>query len=379
MKLLKGITVLCVFIASMGTASGLLAEESMPAAQSQPVPAAEGQPAVQTLPATTQTEPATQTQPAAQTTPPDLGMEGKTPKSAQESLKKDAICTRCHDESEATPILSIYQTKHGVRGDARTPNCQTCHGESEKHLHGDPNVKCRAAPDIIFKKGTFEVSDDKVRSGQCLTCHKGTKRTNWDGGQHQNNQVACNDCHKVHAPADKVRDRKTQTEVCFTCHKEQRADTHKISTHPIDAAKVICSDCHNPHGSAGPKMLKKVTVTETCYTCHAEKRGPYLFEHQPVTEDCMNCHTPHGSNITPLLKSRPPFMCQECHDGTHASGTPVGPNAAGYQGGLSPTIPAGNGTARALYPSSNNVGNSCLNCHRQVHGSNSPAGGYLQR
>ena len=184
-------------------------------------------------------------------------MEAAKSKSAQESLKKDAICTRCHDESETTPILAIYQTKHGVRGDSRTPNCQTCHGESEKHLKGDPNVKGRAAPDVVFKKGAYAVSDDKARASQCLSCHKGTNRTNWDGSQHQNNQIACNDCHKVHAPVDKVRDRKMQTEVCFTCHKDQRADTHKISTHPIDAGKVVCSDCHNPHGSTGPKMLKK--------------------------------------------------------------------------------------------------------------------------
>jgi DmsE family decaheme c-type cytochrome len=238
------------------------------------------------------------------------------------------------------------------------------------------NGKNRTAPDVVFKKGVYAISEDKVRSAQCLTCHKGTARTNWEGSQHQNNQLACNSCHVVHSPTDKVRERKMQTEVCFTCHKEQRADTHKISTHPIDAGKVVCSDCHNPHGSVGPKLLKKNTVTETCFTCHAEKRGPFVFEHQPVIEDCTNCHTPHGSNITPLLKSRAPFLCQECHDGAHASATPVGPNAAGYQGGLSTINAAGNG---ALYPSVNNVGNACLNCHRQIHGSNSPAGGYLQR
>jgi DmsE family decaheme c-type cytochrome len=304
---------------------------------------------------------------------PDMG--GNTVMSAKDSLKKDEVCTRCHDESEPTPILSLYQTKHGVRGDSRTPNCQTCHGESEKHMKGDPNVKGRAAPDIIFKKGVFEVTDNKVRAGLCLNCHKGTKRTNWDGGQHDNNQMACNDCHKVHTPADKVLSKKTQTEVCFTCHKEQRADSHKVSTHPIDVNKVVCSDCHNPHGAAGPKLLKKATVTETCYTCHAEKRGPFLFEHQPVTEDCANCHTPHGSNITPLLKSRAPFLCSECHDGTHASQNPAGPAAAGYQGGLSTTNAAGALNA----PSANFVGRACMNCHRQVHGSNSPAGGFFQR
>ena len=35
---------------------------------------------------------------------------------------EDAVCTKCHDESESKPILSIYQTPHGVAGDARTPS-----------------------------------------------------------------------------------------------------------------------------------------------------------------------------------------------------------------------------------------------------------------
>ncbi|MDE2623542.1 MAG: DmsE family decaheme c-type cytochrome, partial [Betaproteobacteria bacterium] len=181
------------------------------------------------------------------------------------------------------------------------------------------------------------------------------------------NGLACNDCHKVHQPMDNVLSKKTQTAVCFTCHKEQRADSHKMSTHPIDVSKVVCSDCHNPHGSTGPKLLKKNTVTETCFQCHAEKRGPFLFEHQPVVESCTNCHTPHGSNITPLLKSRPPFLCQECHDGPHASGSPAGPASAGNQNGL------------VGAPNKNLVGRACMNCHSQVHGSNSPAGGYFQR
>lgn len=295
---------------------------------------------------------------------------------AAEGLKKDAVCTKCHDETEAAPILSIYQTKHGVRGDGRAPTCQSCHGTSENHLKGNTDGKGRPAPDHVFKKGVYSASEDKERAEQCLTCHKGGMRKNWDGAQHQNNGVACNDCHKVHRPADPVLSKTTQTEVCFTCHKEQRSDANKISHHPIKEGKVVCSDCHNPHGSTGPKLLKKNTVNETCWQCHAEKRGPFLFEHQPAVEDCANCHTPHGANITPLLKSRAPFLCQECHDGTHASGTAVAGNAAGFQGGLTNKTP---GTNTARQPSGNNTGRACMNCHSQVHGSNSPAGGYLQR
>src|SRR5256714_2242329 len=46
------------------------------------------------------------------------------------SLKGDAVCTHCHDETEAKPVLSIYKTPHGVKADERTPGCQSCHGPS---------------------------------------------------------------------------------------------------------------------------------------------------------------------------------------------------------------------------------------------------------
>jgi DmsE family decaheme c-type cytochrome len=312
---------------------------------------------------------------AADANQPAMG-EQSAKEVATAALAKDALCTKCHDETEAAPILSLYQTKHGVRGDARTPTCQSCHGDSANHLKGAAaGEKTRPAPDHVFKKGVYQASEDKERATQCLACHKGGMRNNWDGAAHQNNGVACNDCHVVHRPKDNVLDKKTQTQVCFACHKEQRADSKKISHHPIQEGKVVCSDCHNPHGSTGPKLMKKNTVTETCYQCHAEKRGPFLFEHQPVVEDCANCHNAHGSNVTPLLKSRAPFLCQECHDGTHASATIAGPNAAGFQGGLAAT----NANSVTQYPSKNLVGRACMNCHSQIHGSNSPAGGYFQR
>ena len=147
----------------------------------------------------------------------------------------------------------------------------------------------------------------------------------------------------------------------------------KYSHHPIAEGKVVCSDCHNPHGSAGPKLLKKNTVTETCYTCHAEKRGPFLWEHQPATEDCTNCHNPHGSNIAPLLKSRPPFLCDECHDGPHNSQSPFAGNVGGIQNGFKGAPGA------VVNPSSSAAGRACMNCHVMVHGSNSPSGAFLHR
>jgi DmsE family decaheme c-type cytochrome len=293
---------------------------------------------------------------------------------AAASVQQDAVCTRCHDEGESVPILAIYQTRHGIKGDPRTPSCQSCHGGSAAHL------KDKAVPpDVSF--GAHK-SAARAQDGACLACHRNDKRTHWDGGQHQSNEVSCSGCHAVHAAVDRVRNRKTQTEVCFQCHQEQRAEIRKASAHPIDSAKVICSDCHNPHGSAGPKLLKKNTVLETCYSCHAEKRGPFLWEHQPVTEDCTHCHTPHGSNIAPLLKSRPPFLCDECHDGPHNSVVPYGPGAAlGRPGAafIPGTSGEGGTTSAAGYGDRSAAGRACMNCHNMVHGSNSPSGAFLHR
>jgi DmsE family decaheme c-type cytochrome len=281
-------------------------------------------------------------------------------------LNGDAKCTRCHDAEDNPQILEIGKSKHGVRGDGRTPTCTSCHGESDRHVNKPADAAERPKPDRTFTKNSTTPVEE--RNEACIGCHKGTARTHWEGSAHQVNQVACSNCHQMHAASDKVLAKKTQPQVCFACHREQRADTMKISHHPIQEGKVACSDCHNPHGSAGPSLVKKNTINETCFTCHAEKRGPMLFEHQPVVENCANCHNPHGSNLTPLLVSRAPWLCQSCHDGQHSSENPAGRNAASNQAGLTNTSPSNQHTGRA-----------CLACHSVIHGSNSPNGGYFQR
>lgn len=291
---------------------------------------------------------------AAEPVLPDLGAS-KAPSAAAQGLKRDALCTRCHDETEPAPILSIYQTKHGVRADARAPSCQDCHGESEKHLKGDPAVKGRPAPDTVFKKGAYPLSDDHVRSDQCLSCHKGSsKHSGWDISQHSTSGVACSDCHVTHTPRDKVLNKLTQPEACFACHKEQRNQINKPSHHPIVEGKMSCSSCHNVHGD-NPKLLVKNSTNDTCFSCHMEKRGPFVHNHQPVIEDCGICHQPHGTTTSSLLKARVPFLCQDCHSHDSHPG----------QAGALPNAPS---NSTSLLGS---VARGCLNCHTNIHGGNS--------
>ena len=83
---------------------------------------------------------------------------------------------------------------------------------------------------------------------------------------------------------------KTENEpaTCFQCHKDKRAEIFRSAHMPIREGKIICTNCHNPHGTATEALLKENSVNDNCYKCHAEKRGPFLFEHAPVRENCLS-------------------------------------------------------------------------------------------
>ncbi|MDR3415602.1 MAG: DmsE family decaheme c-type cytochrome [Nevskia sp.] len=275
------------------------------------------------------------------------------------AARGEQTCMRCHDKA---PVTDILATPHAMKADPRTPfgkhACESCHGVSRDHYEAHPaEGQRRPSPAVVFK-GEF-ASPVADRNAKCLACHQNGLRMNWQGSQHESNNIACNSCHTIHVQKDPVLVKQTQPDKCFTCHAEQQALTLQFSHHPIREGKVACSDCHNPHGSAGPDSLKKVRVTDTCYTCHADKRGPMLWEHQPVREDCTNCHNPHGSQNARLLKEKVPFLCLDCHAATNDMG--------GY-GYKNSDVAAHSGN---FYLSGDR---SCLNCHSQIHGSNSPSG-----
>jgi len=288
--------------------------------------------------------------------------------------RAEKTCLKCHDSSH---VMSILKTPHAVKGDDRTPfgehGCESCHGASPEHVKSANRVSGdeKPVPPAIRYNGP-NASSAEERNAVCFSCHKDGIQKAWRGSQHENSQVVCVSCHTIHAAKDPVLVKETQPQACFTCHAQQRAESFEYSHHPIREGKVVCADCHNPHGSRGPKLLKELTINQTCYNCHAEKRGPLLFEHEPVREDCTNCHVAHGSNEARLLKQRPPFLCISCHMNV---GGPPGNSSGNVATGQVLTLRsmAINGSA------SHAGGRGCMNCHVQIHGSNSPQGAALIR
>jgi DmsE family decaheme c-type cytochrome len=192
----------------------------------------------------------------------------------------------------------------------------------------------------------------------CLTCHQKGERTNWHGSTHDERGLQCSNCHTVMKNVSRKAQLKTefQPDTCFQCHKNKRAEMFRTSHIPVREGKVVCTNCHNPHGSYSEALLKTATVNEVCWQCHAEKRGPFLWEHPPVAESCLNCHDPHGSNNDFLLKISRPRLCQQCHSGGQHNSNPRNP-------------------LNTLYAQ----GRECQNCHSNHHGSNNPAGPRFMR
>lgn len=286
----------------------------------------------------------------------------------QYSEKGADTCLYCHDEDADTATHTtggIFKSKHAQRGNAHAPfgagglQCEACHGPGGRHAVKDS----KKVPTINSQKADSFMPPAQ-RNAPCLECHQGTTRNAWHAGAHGRADLACASCHKMHTGKDPVLAKSTEADVCFKCHKQQRADFLKASAHPVRQGRMACSDCHNAHGSSAVANLNKPTLNQTCFSCHADKRGPLLWEHAPVAEDCGNCHVSHGSPRASLLAKAAPLLCQECHSVAQHPSVPR--TAAG--------LPA-NGGVGAIFVTAG----SCLNCHTQVHGSNHPAGAKLMR
>lgn len=280
-----------------------------------------------------------------------------------------AECKICHpvqyDKWSQTLMGKVFLKN--ARNDLEKQACEACHGPGSLHKANpaDPKNNIRFAS----KRAVQSVME---QNAVCLQCHEKGGRLYWKGSTHEMRNLACTNCHKVMeslseqaqlaVPKNGLAARTSGKEflqkvqvadVCTQCHQLRKAQLLRSNHMPYREGKMTCTDCHNPHGTATPKLLVANSTNEVCYKCHAERRGPFLWDHPPVREDCFNCHDSHGSNFVKLLRVPPPRLCQQCHVATFH------PSAPKFMFTL--------------------VGRGCVQCHSQIHGSNHPSGARFQR
>lgn len=251
-------------------------------------------------------------------------------------------CVACHEDV----ANGFAQTAHGrgeLMGHSGGSSCEACHGPGQAHVDSGGE-----ADKILQASGVGE---------RCADCHSSDAGSFWHDSSHAEFDVTCADCHSVHEPwtNEQALINQDTSDTCLGCHQDMRKHLYQRSNHPLKDGLMSCVSCHSPHGSAAESAMAAATPNDKCYQCHADKRGPYLFEHQPVREDCGTCHDPHGSNQTNLLLTAAPRLCQSCHLFGHHQTVPGEPTQIWNQN------------------------RSCVNCHPRIHGSNHPSGVIFMR
>lgn len=268
----------------------------------------------------------------------------------------DAKCAECHEDKVNQFHKSghaAYVQKVGLPQDKM--GCESCHGPGGLHTREDN-------PQVI----AYGKISPKAVAEACLRCHGDVMKTShWGSTAHAKANVSCVSCHQIHPsedastgvkdggivkhaifPAAKTTDKLLKADeatLCSSCHRSEVSKFRQNSHHPVPEGRLVCSDCHQVHPTAGAKNPHS-DMKQACVTCHVEKAGPFVFEHDPVAGStggsCNDCHSPHGSHNPSLLKGFSRGLCIQCHTD----------KGAGHHGGK-----------------------SCWNagCHVAIHGSNS--------
>jgi predicted CXXCH cytochrome family protein len=309
------------------------------------------------------------------------------PPTPQPGYVGEETCLTCHSDS----TRGYHDSAHGRAANPRAPlaqqGCESCHGPGGQHVE-DP---------LTHPVLRFKAVEPEIASEACLTCHRGGEHALWEGSAHEARSLSCSTCHSIHSSPTRAAGpaaygagaaaaraegviggginggrggqahgtnaqltTATEMDLCAQCHKPQVVKLDRSGHMPVREGKMACSTCHNVHGATNEKGLRYgTTPAEACATCHADKRGPFLWEHAPVTESCATCHDPHGSANERMLVAKLPMLCQRCHIHTRHPSTI-------YDGSLM-------GTSNRLY------GRSCVSCHSNIHGSNHASGNMFVR
>lgn len=254
-------------------------------------------------------------------------------KSLLASTEKN-LCVGCHDPADLGTASQFVHTP-AAQGDCS--GCHNPHGAMKKGL-----ITGRARP--VTERGVTMVITPKLGSARadlCYSCHETLQDKFLAGKPHQPvAQGNCDICHAAHGSDHAAFTKDSQAKLCGSCHAIDTALSAKHGSYDLTTAN--CSDCHNPHVSAKPKLVRAnehppfsdksceschtvgadgkpqltAQVSEMCGACHdmvqTEMAKP--IHHAPFEGgECTACHSAHASDFPHLMKSDGNDLCLSCH------------------------------------------------------------------
>lgn len=260
------------------------------------------------------------------------------------------VCKTCHEDMPSKGFYKSFEdsphfvTTLDTKKGPEWHGCEACHGPGKAHVDGGGD---------LTKIFTFKDASAKQIADRCLTCHAGsTEHAHALNSVHTQNGVSCISCHSPHhAQTKEFLLIKAQPALCYACHLSKKAEFAMPFHHRVDEGLIQCSDCHNVHGTEGPRQVRMASSQDAiCFKCHTDKQGPFVYEHAPIKVDgCASCHMVHGGPNPHLLKvSNVNLLCLQCHTTSTFSSAPGAPS----------------------FHNQASFFQACTLCHFAIHGSN---------
>ncbi len=260
------------------------------------------------------------------------------------------VCRECHDDVAAGRVVhaaleegcETCHSPHAEGAEAARPSCDGCHdltGDGElASLHGrltPPVGACLSChrphasyePDLLRGRAHFPILKGTCKAchgegvqkslsvpapaERCRSCHA-FQREMEAKGTPLHDPVASGDCLECHEPHLSTRPRllrASEAKVCGECH-DLPGPGEGRAVHP---AAETCSDCHAAHGGERKRFLKE-QLPALCFECHDDPSGGGAEVHPALEAGCLSCHDPHGGWAAGSLKAKPVATCLECHD-----------------------------------------------------------------
>ncbi len=327
------------------------------------------------------------------------------------SVKEE--CTQCHDSHN--PFIATV--------DGQLTNCYQCHNENtslpdtQSEFNDNPTNPTRSNSIHPIK---FDPRAAGPSAVECLKCHDQSRHMQGKVRLRKNPGTFINYSSDSSVWADPVAAR-TINSFCLECHGPDTTVAtsfwrggvehvpprlpagHVGGAHFVNA-NLLCTDCHEYHGSKNKGLRKNAKGDEEtfCYNCHSDpaksRNGIDIqakFEgtasHHIINAaeqsakgaklECEDCHNPHVVTRTaPVVKAddsstaavSDTSFCISCHDSNGAPGVKFPGYSTGTSGAeWDPATGKWNKWNKAAYAGSQHdaAGNiSCKKCH-DPHGS----------
>lgn len=218
------------------------------------------------------------------------------------------------------PGVAQAQARGSTHAPYEAGDCRICHQNADSRNPGP-----------VLKQGP----------ALCLDCHDEFAAVLGRPVVHAAAKAGCTSCHDPHGSRQPGLLREARATVCVGCHADVGSSLASAVKHRPMSEGAQCLQCHDPHATAIQKLLVKQPF-DLCIGCH-DKDGmtgsggrklqnikAWLaanpVAHGPVAgKDCSACHEPHGSARPRLLKDDYPpefyapydprqySLCLSCH------------------------------------------------------------------